>query len=107
MARIEDNDLNDFILGSLIVVIGIAVLIGLITVAYNTFTTFENKKTKLAELKSKSDSYVLLTSGKYTNTYYTTRSTIQVTEHGSCIAFIDNSTSTPVSACTQFIIKAN
>lgn len=106
MARSEDNDLNDFILGSLIVVIGIAVLIGLITVAYNTFTSFENKKTKLAEL-NKSDSYVLLTSGKYTNTYYTTRSTIQVTEHGSCITFIDNSTSTPVSACTQFIIKAN
>lgn len=107
MVRIEDNELDDFIFGSLIVVIAIAVIIGLIIVASNIFTSFENKKTKLAELKSKSDSRVLLTTGRYAQEYYTTKSTIKTTEGGTCISFKDNSTNQPISACTQFIIKAN
>ena len=106
MVRIEDNDLDDFIFGSLIVVIAIAVIIGLIIVASNISTSFENKK-KLAELKSKSDSRVLLTTGRYAQEYYTTKSTIKTTEGGTCISFKDNSTNQPISACTQFIIKAN
>ena len=107
MARIEEDDVSELIFGSLLVVIAITVIIGLIIVASTTFTSSENRKTKLAELKSKSDSYVELTSGKYTNIYYTTKATIQVTEHGTCISFTDNSTDTTISACTQFIIKAN
>lgn len=71
------------------------------------FDNASNRDKALIELKAKSDSYVLLTSGKYENIYYTNSSTIKITENGSCISFIDNSTSKPVSACTQFIIKGN
>lgn len=102
MARID----NGFIFRSFIVVSFITLTIGLIIGIFNTLTSLENRKTKLAELKFKSDSYVELTSGKYTYIYYTTKSTIQVTEQGTCISFTDNSTNTPMSACTQFIVKA-
>lgn len=107
MTRIEEDDISEFILGSLIIVIAITVSIVLIIVASNTFTSFENKETKLAELKSKSDSLVLLTTGRYAQEYYTTKSTIKTTDGGTCISFKDNSTNQHISACTQFIIKAN
>ena len=71
---------------------------------------FDNASTRdkaLIELKAKSDSYILLTSGRYENIYYTNTSTINITGDGVCISFIDNSSSKPVSACTQFIIKGN
>lgn len=103
MARIEEDDIGEFIFGCLLFMI-----IGgfIITLVLSISSGSSNSK-RIAEISSRSDSYIILTAGKYTNTYYTNRSTIEISEHGACISFTDNSTIKPVAACTQFTIKAN
>lgn len=103
MARIEEDDIGEFIFGCLVFL----VVAGFITAMITSIYSGSSNSKRTAEISSRSDSYVILTAGKYTNTYYTTRSTIEISEHGACISFTDNSTSKPVSACTQFTIKAN
>lgn len=94
MSRTNEEDIGGFIFICFICIIFFG---GILTIIITS------KQAPIPE----SDSYVLLTSGKNTNIYYTNRSTVKITENGACIYFIDNSTSKPVEACTQFTIKAH
>lgn len=94
MSRIYEEDIGAFIFICFIYIVFFGGMLAIIVTS---------KQAPIPE----SDSYVLLTSGKNTNIYYAIRSTVKITENGACISFIDNSTSKPVEACTQFTIKAH
>lgn len=95
MLKTNEEDIGEFIFVCFICVVFFG---GILAIIFCT-----SKQAPIPE----SDSYVLLTSGKNTNIYYANRSTVKITENGACISFIDNSTSKPVEACTQFTIKAH
>lgn len=76
----------------------IAVIIAAAYCVYDYNTTH----TKLLAI---SDSELVVSMGKGSNSYYTNKSTIQFQATNNCVSFVDNRTNTLCTACGDYIIR--
>ena len=93
------KDLDDFcdFLGLMLLLI----IIGGIALICAALNGEDRKK----EIIGRSDSVVILSMGKSTSSYYTTKQSITFVSDNKCISFIDNTLNTTSTACGDFIIK--